>query len=77
MSVKNNVNNKINNIKHIIGNNVNITNFNEITCNEVISTFRFAKKSKACGIDEMYYESIINVGVIIKNSYRKTVYINV
>ena len=44
-----------------------MTSFNDITSNEVISTFKFAKKNKACGIDEIYYESIINCGEIIEN----------
>ena len=37
------------------------------SCNEVISTFKFAKKGKACGIDEIYYESIIYGGTIIES----------
>ena len=44
-----------------------MTDFSDVTCDEIISTFKFAKKNKACGIDEIHYESIINGGSIITN----------
>ena len=37
----------------------------DVTCDEIISNFKFAKRNKACGIDEFFYESIIHGGLII------------
>ena len=37
----------------------------DVTCDEIFSTLKFTKRNKACGIDEIYYESIIHGGSII------------
>ena len=67
VNVKNKVQNDLNNINYMLEHSDSIPGFNDVTCDEIVSTFKFAKKNKACGIDDIYYESIINGGLFIAN----------